>query len=134
MVAPIARVRRHVAERFPGGIGGHKDIGAAIIGPRDGDPVRIGVRHQLEAEEHVAGLDQHPVGIVQVLAGHVSASRIIADQVFLRLQQQCAGDGGGDLARDRPIGIALVDAIAQRRVGLLRAEPPFVHDKRGVSV
>jgi hypothetical protein len=78
-------------------------------------------------------LNQRSVSIVQVVAGHVRASRIIADQVFLSPQQQRGGDCGSDLARNRPVRVARVDAIAQRRVGLLRAEPPLVHYERSVS-
>ncbi len=66
---------RHVGERFPVGIGGHQDVGGAIIGPRDREPLRIGVGDQLEAEKDVAGFEKHPVEIVDVLADRVLADR-----------------------------------------------------------
>ncbi len=41
---------RQVGERFPVRVGHRQHVGGAIIGPRHREPVRIGVRNQLEAE------------------------------------------------------------------------------------
>ena len=73
----------------------------------------------------VAGFEQHAVEIVDVLAG-----RVAADHVLLRLQQQRAGDRRADLARDREIRIARVDAIMQSRTVLAPAELPVVGNER----
>ena len=84
---PIACERGISASEVPIRVRGHQDVGSPVIGPRHREPGRIGVRNQLEAEINVAGLEKHPIEVVDILA-----HRILADLVRLRFKQQRLGD------------------------------------------
>src|SRR6185312_6104247 len=77
------------------------------------------------SEIEIAAVEERVIEHIDIVA-----DRHILDHEGLSLQQERAGDRLADLARHRPVGIALVDTVAERALAGMAAVAPFVGDVR----
>ena len=89
-------------------VGGDEDIARVVIGAGHREPAGVALGDQLEAHVEVAVLEHDRIDLGDVLDGDLGL-----DHVALGSSSSARGDGVGDGRGHLPVGIALVDAVAQ---------------------